>query len=139
MNAQPLINPDDPKYRLHVESMDQTHVEFIDLVNRLAAADKNGFAELILELVSHTEAHFEAERQLMLETGFPAIREHQSEHERVLGEMHRFSAKAAAGSTMMARAYVKEQLPPWFALHAATMDSALAAHIRGRMLMPTGS
>jgi hypothetical protein len=29
----------------------------------------------------------------------------------------------------MARAYVTEQLPAWLAVHLATMDSALAAHV----------
>jgi len=30
----------------------------------------------------------------------------------------------------MGRAYVTQQLPGWFDLHAVTMDSALAAHLK---------
>jgi hypothetical protein len=34
------------------------------------------------------------------------------------------------GRTTLARAYLCEQIPAWFALHAVTMDSALAAHLK---------
>jgi hemerythrin-like metal-binding protein len=110
--------------------MDQTHQEFIDLVNRLAVADREGFIALFTDLVRHTHAHFESERQLMKLYAFPAIREHTDEHQRVLGELDRFGEKVARGSIAMGRDYVQHHLPSWFDLHARTMDSALAAHIK---------
>jgi hemerythrin-like metal-binding protein len=125
-----LIDPQLPEYQLGYESMDQTHVEFIDLVNQLGPCSKQEFPELFKQLVHHTEQHFEAENELMEDSGFPAIREHQDEHARVLGEMHRFAKQLDKGSTMMARAYITERLPDWFDLHARTMDSALAAHLK---------
>ncbi|MCU7939649.1 MAG: hypothetical protein KZQ64_02760 [gamma proteobacterium symbiont of Bathyaustriella thionipta] len=66
----------------------------------------------------------------MQQTGFPAIHEHMSEHLRVLGELDRLSKKLAHGSTVMAKSYIIVYMPEWFNLHAATMDSALAAHIK---------
>lgn len=128
-----LLDPNNPAYILGVDSMDDTHQEFIALVNKLEeAGDKRAFVALFAELVKHTETHFTAENRLMEETGFPAIGEHKADHLRVLGQLHRFGERVTAGSTMMARAYVKEQLPAWFNLHAATMDSALAAHIKAQ-------
>jgi hypothetical protein len=41
------------------------------------------------------------------------------------------ATKLAKGSTALPRAYVREQLPHWFSLHASTMDSALVAQING--------
>ena len=125
-----LIENFDDNYLLGVAQMDDTHREFAVLVNRLGEADKDDFIKLFDELVSHTEAHFEAENALMREYDFPAIREHMGEHERVLGELHRIAKKVAAGSTQLARAYVREHLPGWFNQHAATMDSALAAWMK---------
>ena len=116
--------------------MDATHQEFIELVNQLALADKAMFISLFRQLVEHTETHFAAEKQLMAETGFPAIREHMDEHLRVLGELHRIAEKVSKGSVTIGRAYVREQLPAWFDLHAITMDSALAAHVRSQQGMP---
>lgn len=125
-----LIDPQLPEYQLGYAAMDDTHIEFIDLVNRLGSSEKADFPALFKQLLAHTEAHFEAENELMQDSGFPAIREHQSEHLRVLGEMHRFVKQVDKGSTAMSRAYVRERLPDWFDLHAKTMDSALAAHLK---------
>ena len=65
----------------------------------------------------------------MRESGFPAAGEHKDEHARVLGEMDRFAGRPGGARLRLARAYVREQIPAWFALHASTMDSALAAHL----------
>lgn len=128
-----LINKDNPAYILGISTMDNTHFEFIDLVNQLGAAEnKAHFIELFQKFFEHTNAHFEAENQLMQQTGFPAIHEHMGEHLRVLGEMNRLSVRVKNGSTLMARSYIEEHLPEWFTLHAATMDSALAAHIKAQ-------
>jgi hemerythrin len=80
--------------------------------------------------LEHTESHFNAENKLMESSGFFATKEHQGEHLRVLGELHHFGEKVAAGSISLAKTYIREQMPEWFKLHAATMDSALAAHLK---------
>lgn len=127
---QSIIDPNHPGYQLGVNSMDQTHGEFIALVNQLAVSDRDGFIALFAKLVAHTHDHFESEMQLMQQYAFPAIREHSDEHQRVLGELDRFGEKVARGSIAMGRDYVNNHLPSWFDLHARTMDSALAAHLK---------
>lgn len=126
------IDPNNPRYQLGNESMDATHREFIELVNRLQGTDKAGFMELFAALVEHTHAHFTAENESMEEYGFPAIAEHRSEHQRVLGELDRLAEKVRQGKTQLARAWVRDGLPDWFALHATSMDSALAAHLNAK-------
>ncbi|MET0116865.1 MAG: hemerythrin domain-containing protein [Sedimenticola sp.] len=120
------------QYKLGIAEMDDTHREFVELVNRLEKADKTEFIQLFEELAMHTRNHFDAENARMKESGFPAINEHMGEHQRVLGEMHRFSVRVEQGNILLARAYVVEQLPAWFSLHFQTMDSALAAHLKAR-------
>jgi hemerythrin-like metal-binding protein len=127
---QSIIDADNPSYRLGVSTMDQTHLEFIALVNQLAVAARDDFVTLFAQLVQHTHAHFNSEAALMEQYRFPAIREHTDEHQRVLGELDRFGEKVARGSIAMGRDYVQNHLPGWFDLHARTMDSALAAHIK---------
>ncbi len=118
------------RYVLGVPEMDAVHREFVELVNRLECADRTEFAALFGQLVDHTQTHFDNENALMRSSGFPAIREHMDEHQRVLGELRRINERVQRGSTLMAKAYVREQLPAWFDLHAVTMDSALAAHLK---------
>ena len=125
-----LINPADPRYQLGVDQMDQTHLEFIDLVNGLHGLERIAFTEQFIKLGEHTLAHFEAENRLMAETGFAAIREHMDEHQRMLGELNVIARQVSRGTLNIARAYVSDRLPEWFNLHAMTMDSALAAHLK---------
>jgi len=112
----------------HAE-MDQTHREFVELWQKTMEADKASFAGLLANLLDHTERHFAREEALMAASGFPAIGEHRSDHQRVLGEMTRFARRAAQGSSTLARAWLNEQIPGWFETHLRTMDSALAAHL----------
>jgi hemerythrin len=131
-----LIDPADPAYRLGHAQMDMTHLEFMDLVNRLGLAGKPAFMMLFGDLLRHTQSHFDAEDRLMVESGFPALREHRDEHTRVIGELHRFASMLEKGSITMARAWVCERLPDWFNLHARTMDSALVAHLKLKNMAP---
>lgn len=124
-----LIEDFDRRYLLGLPEMDDTHRQFVDIVNTMGEADKAGFIPLFEVLTKHTKAHFAAEERLMEASSFPATGEHREEHRRILGELERFGKRVAAGSILMGRAYVIQQLPRWFDLHAITMDSALAAHL----------
>ncbi len=127
-----LINPDDPRYRLGVPSMEKTHDEFIALVNRIGEADEEEFVDLFNQLLQHTEEHFASENKLMETYRFPPIHIHMEEHERVLAELRQLSEEVASGaiSIAAARSEVGEQAPTWFNQHIMTMDGALASHIK---------
>ena len=125
----PLIEDFEQRFLLHVAAMDETHREFVNLINLMVTTNKPEFAGLFERLLTHTQAHFDAEQRMMEDSKFPAIGEHRDDHLRVLGELSRFAQRVASGSTMLAHSYVCEQLPNWFELHAQTMDSALAAHL----------
>jgi hemerythrin-like metal-binding protein len=127
-----LIDDFETAYRLGHAPMDDTHREFVALVNALAVAAGDDFASGFDALVAHTERHFDAEQRLMQRFAFPATTEHRGEHQRVLGQLHQVQARVRRGSLSMARAFVSDALPAWFRLHALTMDSALAAHLAGR-------
>lgn len=124
-----LIPWDEAQHGLGHDSMDATHEVFVQLVNSLANADKQRFISLFTELYEHTQAHFAAEDLLMKKSGFAALEEHMSEHRRVLGEMTQLLKRVQKGSLSFARAYVRERLPEWFALHLMSMDQALAVHL----------
>jgi len=125
-----LIDDFDSRFILGVPAMDRSHREMVDLINRMDGASDATFVYLFAELVNHTRAHFASEEVMMRESGFPAIVEHKDEHARVLGELDR-AGHLGGARLALARAYVREQIPAWFSLHASTMDSALAAHLNG--------
>ncbi len=118
------------RHVLGIDFMDQTHREFIVLLNSAAQADKKQFVHDYHRLLEHTRDHFDRENAVMQQCIFPALDEHRAEHRRVLHEMNAMLASIARGRSALARAYVTEHMPEWFELHTATMDSALAAHLK---------
>lgn len=125
-----LIDPQDTRFRLGVEAMDTVHSEFIALTNALADVDQAAFLTLFEQLIEHIQEHFDQEEQWMTETRFPALQEHRCDHRRVLTDLRAIGQRSTRVKLAMGRAYVREQLPTWFAVHAVTMDSALAAHLK---------
>jgi hemerythrin len=134
-----IISWDDNRFLLDVEIMDDTHKEFVALVNRLAASADSEFAARFDALTTHNTAHFQQEEKLMIESRFPAFAEHRDDHLRILGEFRQFKKRVDAGLIVFARNYINARLPEWFSLHAATMDSALAVHLKSSGLDKTGS
>lgn len=123
-------------HALGVAEMDDTHREFVALVDQAATAgDDAEFVRLFGVLYAHVLKHFDDEARLMRECRFAAIGEHEREHLRILADLAHLKVRVAAGRLSMARAYV-EGLPSWFASHLATMDSALAASLRARRMVP---
>lgn len=125
-----IIEWQDEHFLLGMAIMDNTHKEFVSLVNQLAAAPDTDFANLFDDLITHTQAHFLQEEKLMLASRFPAYAEHNGKHARILGELNQFKKRVDKGLITFGRNYIKERMPDWFALHAATMDSALAMHLK---------
>jgi hemerythrin len=120
----------DSAHALGVDEMDHTHREFVALVNLLTEADDADFAALFGKLLDHCRQHFSNEGRLMRVSRFPALGEHEGEHHRVYGDLVQMNRAVQRGRLMLARAYVRKGLAEWFGLHLATMDSALAAHLK---------
>lgn len=116
------------KYVLNVQKMDATHREFAERVTEIETTPAENLAVVLDKLIAHTVEHFEAENQWMLETKFPAYSEHFGEHQRVLlllNVIRRVVLRSPAVVYELAH-----DLTGWFEVHLATMDSALAAHIK---------
>lgn len=123
--------PWDARFDLGNEEMDATHREFVALADALGVASDADFPALFAQLREHTRLHFEHDGRLMRACRFPAIGEHESEHQRVLGELAHLAVRIKSGRLTMARAYA-EGMSRWFANHLATMDAALAGCLRAR-------
>ena len=114
---------------LGVDAMDQTHVEFVDLLARVEAADDAHLLEEWQHLIDHTDVHFDNENRWMLATRFAASNCHTTHHGAVLGVMREGLAMGRAGDLAPVRQMARE-LATWFPLHADSMDAALAMHLQ---------
>jgi hemerythrin len=122
------------RYSLATEAMDANHREFVVCVERLAHAPDGEVLAALDELIAHSVEHFERENRWMKESGFPPIHIHMGEHQRVLALLQSVR-RMAERSVVMGRQFAAE-LPGWFDTHLATMDGALAAHMKHRGFVP---
>ncbi|MDR2164114.1 MAG: hemerythrin domain-containing protein [Zoogloeaceae bacterium] len=117
------------RYALGIEAMDATHREFVDLVGALSTVADDAAISRLEALIAHSEAHFEQENRWMKESGFPPIHCHVGEHRRVIASLKSVLFLARRGNPGLARIVARE-MATWFENHVATMDAALAAHLR---------
>ncbi|HEY5930285.1 MAG TPA: hemerythrin domain-containing protein [Burkholderiales bacterium] len=109
--------------------MDETHREFIALLNRLAEAPESEMLAVLDEFIAHTQAHFSQEQRWMEQMAFTATECHVNDHQGVLQVALEVRKRAAAGETrfgpVLARAVAE-----WFATHATSMDHVLALYMK---------
>lgn len=127
---------------VELESMNATHREEVELVNRLGdllmGYRSGGVAEAELTAtvkgwVEHTREHFERENRLMLEYGFPAYQMHSSEHERILGLLETLQREWLNSRSVEPLAgFLFETWPGWFETHVCTMDRVTAQFVSQR-------
>jgi hemerythrin-like metal-binding protein len=121
---------DDALHGLDMAEMDANHREFIALVNLLGECDDSDFAALFAKLLDHCRLHFTSEGRLMRISRFPALNEHEGEHHRIYGDLVQMHRAVQRGRLALPRAFVKQGLEEWFGVHLASMDAALAAHLK---------
>ena len=109
--------------------MDDTHEEFVSMLNQLMASPTAQQLPLYRVVIEHTVEHFAQEERWMLATGFSADNCHAGHHATILETMNavlEHSEKGAADIiTRMAQA-----LAEWFPQHTASMDAGLAQHLK---------
>lgn len=110
-------------------TMDATHREYAELLNRLEDAGDDQFLGHLDAFIAHTERHFADENDQMIATQLPPAGCHLHEHEQVLLIMKDVRGRVAAGEVYLGRVLAGE-MGKWFENHAATMDRMLAYWLR---------
>ena len=109
--------------------MDDTHVEFVDLLARLRALPAEEQLPLFRELKAHTVEHFAQEERWMLATGFTADNCHAGQHRSILDTMQAVEDHFLKGDEAII-GRMADGLAEWFPVHAQTMDAGLAQHLQ---------
>jgi hemerythrin len=115
--------------------MDDTHREFIDLLNQLADAADDEVLGVLDLFIQHTEAHFAEEQRWMESMEFSALECHAREHDGVLDTAREVRNRAAAGDVRFGRVLAKA-VAEWFAGHASSMDHVLALYMKDKGFEP---
>jgi hemerythrin len=109
--------------------MDDTHAEFVTLLNQILATPQDHQLPLYRAFVDHTVEHFAQEERWMLATGFSADNCHASHHATILETMNAVVEHYEKGDTEIITR-LAEALAEWFPQHAASMDAGLALHLK---------
>ncbi|TXH81108.1 hemerythrin domain-containing protein [Thauera aminoaromatica] len=120
-------------FLLGYEPMDDTHREFVEIVDRLLTCPDAEMAGLLQAFITHAEAHFGLENTWMEETGFPPRDCHISEHKAVMESALQVEDLVRSGDFATGREFAAE-LANWFPGHADYLDSALAQWMAKRKL-----
>jgi len=125
MNATPPRLRWTDSLRLGETGMDDTHAEFVVLVNALLEADDAGVPAALDRFAEHARRHFGEEDRQMQTTGYPSAGCHLDEHAAVLASVDQVREVVARGDVGEARRLAFE-LARWFPEHTTHMDSGLA-------------
>ncbi|QNN57464.1 hemerythrin [Diaphorobacter ruginosibacter] len=114
---------------LDLPLMDQTHQEFVELLQAVETADDASVLAAWKALVAHTDAHFAQEDRWMAATRFASGNCHSVQHKVVLQVMREGTERAENGELFVLREMGRE-LQAWVVQHTQLMDAALALHLR---------
>ncbi len=111
------------------DRMDDTHAEFVEMLNQLLATPSDQQLPLYQLFLAHTVDHFAQEERWMLATGFAADNCHAAHHATILETMRAVETHYEQGDTDIITR-LAEALAEWFPQHAASMDAGLALHLQ---------
>ena len=118
--------------------MDDTHREFIELLNRVADAPEESMLAALDEFIRHSEEHFAQEQRWMEQMTYPPLTCHVKEHDGVLETAYEVRRRVAAGETRFGQVLARA-VAEWFANHASSMDHVLALYMKEKGYDPATS
>ena len=108
--------------------MDQTHREFIELLQQLGQASTAGATDIdqrLADLMTHTEAHFAQEERWLDAVGFAPDNCHAAQHRQVLLVLEDVRRAWREEANRPLVQVLVQELGNWFVAHAQTMDAGL--------------
>lgn len=109
-------------------TMDELHVEFVDLLNALAVAGCDEAVNTLDVFIEHCERHFAEEEQWMQACEFPRTSCHLLQHASLLQVARDVRTRIANGESNLAP-LLAAAVGAWFRDHVSFMDRMLANHM----------
>ncbi|NJK87318.1 MAG: hemerythrin family protein [Bacteroidales bacterium] len=108
-----------------VEVIDKQHKKLFDLINILYHSFMNKTSDeklndVLKELLEYTKYHFEAEEKMLMEHGYPQLKEHISTHEAFVGKVIEFRHSHRKGGSITMT--VMNFLRKWLSDHILEAD-----------------
>ncbi len=116
-----------------VPEIDAEHALQVQLIrgikSALATGNRITAIELMTQLEDFTNAHFSAEQLLMRLNAYPAYRDHENAHDRLIEELRRLRNSVATSEVDHSIASTNS-IERWLVDHIQTADRALGTFLR---------
>ena len=113
--------------------MDAEHLVELALLDALHDAVRrdlgpNKVAEVLEQLLEHTNVHFMSEQLLMRLTAYPQYEAHAREHDELMAQARMLQGHVASGAMQPTLAFI-EAMRDWLQRHMDGKDRALAQYL----------
>ena len=95
-------------YLLGHAPMDDTHREFVEVVDAMLSCADEDFAQKLRAFIVHAEKHFADEKAWMEASDFPATSCHVDDHDAVLGSALEVEPHVLGGNVAIGRMFAAE-------------------------------
>ena len=121
------------QFSVDVDEMDQQHIRWIEIINRLHTSLVNegpamSSMQAIKEMIDYTRFHFKQEENLMQEVQYPAREQHIKEHENFLLKLGELEQDITNGNNLL-NTQVMSILKNWLVDHICSMDKSYGTFI----------
>jgi hemerythrin len=114
------------RFKLGYGPMDETHEEFVEIVNSMLTCPESALIQHLEAFAAHAEKHFSEELAWMKTSDFPNTDCHVEQHDEVLRSVYEVLAYLKKGGRLSEVRRLAQALAEWFPGHADYLDSALA-------------
>lgn len=124
------------KFSVNVEAIDEQHKKWIDILNNLYDAMKEGkgadkLSETLDSLVEYTKVHFATEEQLLRRNGYPFYEGHKKIHDDMTKEVELLRLRYESGETMLS-VDVMQFLKNWLSDHILHTDKNFGQYLNSK-------
>lgn len=117
-----------------IPSIDEQHKVLIGMINNLQDAMSSGDSRSVLGdifdgLLDYTQKHFDYEKQLMQEHGYPETDAHLAEHEGFTEKVKDLHKQFVTSSNFMIGVDVMKFLTDWLVNHIQGVDKEYSSHL----------
>ncbi|MFO7938127.1 MAG: bacteriohemerythrin [Bacteroidales bacterium] len=129
-----LIIWHDSLYSVGHQEIDSQHMGLVNTLNELfdKMAKGNGktiLSEIIESLMKYTKEHFRYEEMLMMQYGYPRLKEHKEKHQEFERKVAEFQEKYKKGSEQLT-SEVLRFLRDWLTTHIQNTDKDYSSYLK---------
>lgn len=119
-----------------IKTIDAQHQKFFTLLNELRLYNLNNednevMLDLLNELKSYSEYHFELEKRIMIQSEYPDTEEHLQQHDLFVRKLEEFKLAYNYQSTALSNEML-DFFQKWFLVHIPVWDQKYVEFVRNK-------